>query len=96
MDNNYPMKVRVSYKDVIYEGMLHNYESYSNEPHIVMASYIIKDLDYNVISDFSDDNTKVIVLNTSDATKVEILYFKDSEMCEDLKELCSFNRKFQK
>ena len=43
LDNQYPMKIKISYDDFIYEGMLHNYESYSNEPHIVLASYMIMD-----------------------------------------------------
>lgn len=92
MDNDYPMKVRVSFENTIYEGMLHNYESYSNEPHIIITSYIIKDVDNKIINDFSDDNTRVIILNTSNATNVELLYYKDSKICKDLQDLCDFNK----
>lgn len=91
MDNDYPMKVKVSYNENVYEGMLHNYESYSNEPHIVLTSYIVKDKSDNVLDDFRDDNTKIIILDTSEAEKVEVIYAKNSTICKDLRELCNSN-----
>ena len=41
MDMEYPMKVRVKYASTEYIGMLHTFESYSNSPHITLASYSI-------------------------------------------------------
>ena len=64
MDNDYPMKARILFENNIYEGMIHNYESYSNEPCITLASYVIKNLNDKVISDFSSDNTRVIILKS--------------------------------
>lgn len=81
----------VSYNENVYEGMLHNYESYSNEPHIVLTSYIVKDKSDNVLDDFRDDNTKIIILDTSEAEKVEVIYAKNSTICKDLRELCNSN-----
>ena len=92
MDNEYPMKVRILFENSIYEGMLHNYESYSNEPCITLASYVIKTLNNEVISDFSSDNTRVIILNNSKAISVEIIYCENGEICKDLLDLCNFNK----
>lgn len=91
LDNEYPMKVKVLCDDVCYEGMLHNFESYSNEPHIVLASYVVKDKSNKVLHNFVNDNTKIIVLDTSKVAKLEIIYAKDSNMCKDLKDMCDSN-----
>ena len=91
MDNEYPMKVRIACDDICYEGMLHNFESYSNEPHIVLASYIIKDKTNKVLRDFTNDNTKIIVLDTSKAAYIEVIYAKNSNICKDLKDMCDSN-----
>lgn len=91
MDNNYPMKIRIDYDRFVYEGMLHNFESYSNEPHLVLASYIIKDGHGNILGDYTNDNTRIIVLDISKSNKVEIIYVSNSEVCNDLKCLCDAN-----
>ena len=91
MDNDYPMKVSVSYDENCYEGMLHNFESYSNEPHVVLSSYVVKDNSGNILSDFTNDKTKIIIVDTSKANKVEIIYATNSEKCNDLKSLCNSN-----
>ena len=91
LDNEYPMKVKVLCDDVCYEGMLHNFENYSNEPHIVLASYVVKDKSNKVLHNFVNDNTKIIVLDTSKVAKLEIIYAKDSNMCKDLKDMCDSN-----
>lgn len=93
MDNKYPMKIRVICENEIYEGMLHNYESYSNDPHIILSSYVIMDKDENVKKDFTDNDSRIIVLNTTEVIAVEIMYAQNSEMCEDLKNLCNSNKK---
>lgn len=96
MDNDYPMKVRVLFENTEYEGMLHNFESFSNTPHIVLASYIVKSLDGKIINDFSEDATKAIILNTLNAVNVEVFYYEDSDVCKDLKKLCDANKEFEK
>ena len=95
MDNKYPMKAFISYGDKIYEGMIHNFESYSNNPHIVLASYVIKDNQGNIIEDFSEDETKVIVLNTEDSQSVCLEYDYNSDECKDLSTLCENNKRFK-
>lgn len=92
LDNQYPMKIKISYDDFIYEGMLHNYESYSNEPHIVLASYMIMDKKNNILCDFRNVDTKIIILDTSKANKTEVIYSTHSEICKDIKHLCESNR----
>ena len=96
MDNDYPMKIKVSYNENSYEGMLHNFESYANEPHIILSSYVIKDKSDKVLDDFTNDKTQIIVLDTSKANKVEIIYASDSEKCKDLESLCDSNVKLFK
>lgn len=96
MDNDNPMKVIISYDNIIYEGLLHNYESYSNEPHIALGAYIMKNKDSKIISDFSNDNTRVIILDTSNATSVDIIYSEYSEQCKDLQDLCNSNNEIFK
>lgn len=91
MDNDYPMKARITFEDVSYEGMLHVYESYSNDPHVAMASYVVINNEDKIIEDYKDDETRVIILDTSKAKKVEFIYDKESEICKDLKYLCNNN-----
>ena len=38
-----------------------------------------------------DQNTKIIILDTSEAEKVEVIYAKNSTICKDLRELCNSN-----
>lgn len=96
MDNNYPMKAVITYEEYIYEGMVHIYESYSNSPHIVLAAYQIKSPDGTVSKDYSDDTTKISILDASNAKNVTIIYYKDSPICIDLKNLCDFNKEFER
>ena len=91
MDNDYPMKIKVTYDEFIYEGMLHNFESYSNKPNIILTSYIVKDKLGNILDNFINDSTRVIILDTSKADKIEIMYANNSDMCADLKNLCDSN-----
>lgn len=90
MDDDYPMKAIVSYDDTVYEGIIHNYESYSNAPHVALGSYIVKDSNGIIKSDYSEDNTRIIILDTSKALNVEILYCKNSKECDDLLNLYKF------
>lgn len=96
MDVKYAMKVRVVYDGEIYEGMLHNYESYSNCPHIVLAAYTMKSLPNQKVYDYSQDNTRIVILNTDTARSVEIIYHSASDECKDLKSLCDANQLFKK
>lgn len=92
MDNKYPMRLMISYEEKIYEGMLHNYESYSNSPHVALAAYTIKNENGELETNYSNDMTKTIILDTSTAQNITIIYYKNSHMCIDLNNLCDFNR----
>lgn len=96
MDQSEPMKIIITYNDLQYEGMIHNFESYSNSPHITLASYIIKDTNGLKIKDYTDDPTKVIVLDSSTAKCVEIIYSKNSDECQMIEELCNYHMSIQK
>lgn len=91
MDNKYPIKVIIYYGKTKYEGYLHTFESYSNMPGIVLASYIVT-YKNKITDDNSQDITKTIILDTGKADKIEIIYDKDSNMCDDLKALCSLGQ----
>lgn len=88
MDKDLSMKTNVYYDKLKYSGYLYNYESYSNSPHIVLASYIVF-YENSIKEDNSQDNTKIIILNTERADKVEIIYDKDSNICEDIGLFCN-------
>lgn len=96
MDNDYPMRAIVHYEDIIYDGIIHIYENYSNEPHIALGSYIIKDKDEGILYDFTDDDTRIVILNTANATDIEIVYNKDSTECADIRDLCDYNKNYVK
>ena len=93
MPNDCAMKVYVYFSEKIYEGMLHSYESYSNDPHLVLCSFLVKDMDKNVIEDFSNDCTRVVILDTSKAEAVYVEYGEKSSECRDIERLCNSHRK---
>lgn len=93
LDNNYPMKIQVLHNNKKYEGMLHNYESYSNNPHIVLASYIIKNINDEIIEDHSKSKNSLIVLDTSNTDDIAIFYDNRSNKCDDIIKLCKNNNK---
>lgn len=93
MDKSYAMEVCIYYNNYRYLGYLCNYESYSNSPHVVLVSYIVFSGD-DIIEDNSQDATKVIILDTTTANGVEIIYNKKSKMynyntsfCDDRKDI---------
>ncbi len=95
MDNTgKPMRIKVEYDSITYDGMLHLFESYSNTPLIALVAYhIIKyDNNRNRIDEinYQHDATKVIVLDTSKANSVEITYETGSSMCKDIQGLCDY------
>lgn len=99
MDNINPMKAVITYDQFIYEGIVHCYESYSNAPHIALSSYIIKDIKNNISEDYSNNNTKIIILDTAKANSVSIIYFQNNgknEICKDLSLLCKSHKDFKK
>lgn len=89
MDKNYAMEVCVHYGKRKYIGFLSNYESYSNSPHIVLASYVVF-LENDIIENNSQDEAKVIILDTTKADVVEIIYNKESKMCRYNKRFCDY------
>ena len=96
MDKEKPMRASIYCNDKIYTGMLHLYEDRSNSPHLVLAAYDIKDSNGNTLADNTGDSTKVIVIDPSDADFVEVIYDKDSYMCEELKNLCGWRECYKK
>lgn len=95
MDKNYPMKMRIVYNNITYEGITHNIESYTNSPHIAMCSYIIYSKKGKKIYDYSTDNTRVIIIDTAMAEKIEIIYDKNSLECKDIQSLCDYHKNIQ-
>ncbi len=89
LDQTYSMKAIVNIDNCFYSGYIHYTESYTNTPHIALCLYTCKDNQGNIISDCSDDYTKVIVLDTSKAKSVEILYDVNSPIVKDIR---SFKR----
>lgn len=96
MDQFEPMKIIITYDAFQYEGMIHNFESYSNSPHITLASYIIRDTNEIIIKDYTNDPTKVIILDASSAKSVEIIYSKNSAECQMIEQLCNYHMSLQK
>ena len=94
MDQDWPMKVVVKYSDYSYIGMLSNFESYSNSPHISIASYVMMDQYGKVMEDYTNDDGVVIVLPTENAISVKIEYAEKSRMREDIASLCNTNKKY--
>jgi len=94
MDDKFPMKIRITYDDNTYTGIIHTFESYTNTPHIALASYIVEDINRKIEKDYSNDNTKIIILNTDTAKSIEVEYYNASDECLDIKDLCVFNRAF--
>lgn len=90
MDNDYPMKIIVKINEATYNGMIHYIENYSNSPHIAMASYKIE-FDDGKILDYSNNPEQVMVIDTSKADYVEIIYDKESIPYQDIKMLCDYN-----
>lgn len=85
--DNYLMKVNISYDDgILYEGFIYNFESYSNTPHMVLAKYkMFKNKE--CLKDYSDRSDTVIVLDTSNAKYIEVIYNSNSPICNDIKEI---------
>lgn len=93
MPEDCTMKVYVHMNEKSYEGMVHTYESYSNSPHLVLASFIVKDKNNNILEDFSEDFTKVIILDASHAESIYVEYGKKSRECDDIRRLCEAHKK---
>lgn len=93
LDKSKSMKAKIIINNNIYEGMIHYIESKSNSPNIILSSYTVKNLSNIVIEDKRSDNNKIIILNTSKADSVEIIYDSDSYMCKDIQGLCDVNLK---
>lgn len=96
MDEEYPIKISIDCNDIRYEGIAHNIESYTSSPHIALGSYAIYNKNGTKISDYLMDNKRVIVIDTSTAQKVEIIYDAKSTECKDLQSLCDYHKRLQK
>ena len=71
--------------------MLHNYESYSNEPKAVIRAYTVKDKNGAIIKDYSHNKTKCFILDSADEDNIEIIYSDKSPKYNELKDLCDSN-----
>jgi len=91
MDNNYAIKVRVVYENITYEGMLHYYESHEKKPQIALAAYSII-FSPNSREDYTDDSTKLVILDTTNAKEINIIYNGNSIKCNDLQNLCYWSK----
>lgn len=87
MDTSLSMMVNVYYGNIKYNGYLFSYESYSNSPNVILASYIVTS-ENNIIEDNSQDKTKLIILDTEKSDKVEIIYKEKSKICNDIRAFC--------
>lgn len=87
MDTSLSMIVNVYYGSLKYNGYLFSYESYSNSPNVVLASYILTSND-SIIEDNSQDKTKLIILDVGKSDKVEIIYKGESKICNDIGAFC--------
>lgn len=95
MDQTEPMKITITYDTSQYEGMLYYFESYSNSPHITLASYIVRDFNKLTTKDYTDDHTKVVILDSSTAKCIEIIYGKNSTECQTIKDFCDYHKSIQ-
>lgn len=86
IDADYAMKAIVTYDDCSYYGYVHLFESYSNTPQLVLCAYTKKS--GKKIKDYSSDPNRIIVLDTSTAKSVEIIYAPESSMTKDIIPLC--------
>ncbi len=67
--------LRVYMKDgTSYLGQYRYGESFKSEPIIVLFTYQKLDIDGNIILDNSEDSSRVIILNTKDFEKIEVIY----------------------
>lgn len=87
MDTSLSMMVNVYYGSLKYNGYLFSYESYSNSPNVILASYILTSND-SIIEDNSQDKTKLIILDVGKSDKVEIIYKGESKICNDIRAFC--------
>mgnify|MGYP004462251639 CR=1 FL=1 len=93
LDKKYSMRAAISYDDKIYSGRIHLIENYNNTPNIVLCLYTIRNKEGKILEDFSEDYTKLIVLDTSKAVSTEIKYSYKSKISEDVKQFLEINSK---
>lgn len=59
-----------------YLGQYRYGESFQREPIIVLTTYQKYNAEDDIVLDYSQDNTRAIVLNTKDFEKIEVVYTK--------------------
>lgn len=59
-------------KDIRYYGWLMNFDEHSEDPVLILAQYVVQDLDGNTINDNSE-NDETIILRASDARRIEVV-----------------------
>ena len=83
-DPDYGVIATVSYQDKIFEGYIHEYEAYTNSPHIVLCLYKVYDTNKNIIEDNSKDPSLLIMLDTAKANSVKMDYAYESVVTKDV------------
>ena len=83
-----PIKAIIEYKSKIYEGYVHLFESYNNSPQVVLGAYIIYDFQHKILEDHRNDNHSVVILDSSKAESIQIIYSDDDSICKEIKMLC--------
>lgn len=94
MDDKYPMKMCIKYEDAAYSGMVHFIESYTSNPRIALGAYVVENSQGKITEDYSNDSTKIIVLNIAAAKFAQVEYYHNSAECTDIKDLCNSNNIF--
>ena len=91
----YPSKIKVLINGFYIEGFGYKNESFTNDPHIILSSYIISDKNGNEIFDYSNDETRNIIIDCKKCDWVEHIYDKESKMCEPGRNLVKTRKNFQ-
>ena len=86
MDIEYPIEAIITFEKESYRGYVHLFENYNNSPKVVLALYCVYDNNGETIEDFSEDATRVIILDTSAAKHVQIIYDKACNCSKDIRQ----------
>lgn len=83
-DPDYGVIATISYQDKSYKGYVHEYEAYTNNPHMILCLYKVYDKENNIIEDNSEDPSSLIVLDTAKADSVKMDYAYESVITKDV------------
>lgn len=92
LDTTYPMRVEIKCQETLYKGMVNFYQSCSDNPHIILASYKIINYETGAVINNESNTDEVLVVDTSHADYVRIVYDHDSKHTHDIKSLCDYHK----